>query len=97
MSLFETVKSCQRKGETNTALCNRMGINYRTLQDIEIGRMPKVDTLMKMASGLDVHVCWLLRPDGPQTEAEYEEMVRYWTKRKAQQAAKKRRGGSNGS
>ena len=50
----------QEAGLTQTQAAERVGISWRTYQDLETGKYPSYGTLMKIADTFQVSVDWLM-------------------------------------
>ncbi len=50
----------QENGLTQTQTAERVGISWRTYQDLEAGKYPSYVTLLKIADTFQVSVDWLM-------------------------------------
>lgn len=50
----------QEAGLTQTQAAERVGISWRTYQDLETGKSPSYSTLLKIADTFQVSVDWLM-------------------------------------
>ena len=50
----------QEAGLTQTQTAERVGISWRTYQDLEAGKYPSYTTLLKIADTFQVSVDWLM-------------------------------------
>lgn len=63
------------RGWTHEELARRMGVNWRTVQRWQKGRLPRIDTLRRLAGVLDVPQSSFLDDDGAVTLSELRERL----------------------
>ena len=57
----ERIRALRReRGLTQAAVAKEVGLSPRGYQDLELGRMPKYETLLRIADFYQVSVDWLM-------------------------------------
>lgn len=63
------------RGWTHEELARRMGVNWRSVQRWQKGRLPRVETLRRLAEVLEVPPSYFLGESGPATLSELRERL----------------------
>lgn len=63
------------RGWTHEELARRMGVNWRSVQRWQKGRLPRVETLRRLAEVLEVPPSYFLGERGPATLSELRERL----------------------
>ena len=69
------------RGWTHEELARRMGVNWRTVQRWQKGRLPRVETLQRLATVLDVPQSSFLEGEGDVTLSELRDRLAELTER----------------
>lgn len=63
------------RGWTHEELARRMDVNWRTVQRWQKGNLPRVDSLRRLATVLDVPPSYFLESDGPASLSDLQERL----------------------